>query len=80
MDIQGAELMALKGSIELLKNKKIKLIYTELYFKEQYKNQPLFNDVYSFLKLYDYKLQDFYNPYYIDNHIAWCDVIFTVND
>lgn len=77
MDIQGAELHALKGATDLLKNKKIKLIYTELYFKEQYKNQPLFNEIYSFLKSYDFNLQDFYNPYYVDNELAWCDIIFT---
>lgn len=77
MDIQGAELLALKGAEKLLKNKKIKLIFTELYFKEQYKNQALFHDIYSFLITFGYKLQDFYNPYFVDNLIAWCDVIFT---
>lgn len=80
MDIQGAELFALYGAQEMLKNKKIKLIFTELYFKPQYKNQPLFNEVYNFLISNNYSLQDIYNPYFVNNHIAWCDAIFTTND
>jgi FkbM family methyltransferase len=47
MDIQGAELMALKGlgsSIEL-----VKVIHTEVEFSEIYKGQPLFEDIKEFL-------------------------------
>jgi len=76
MDIQGAELFALKGAVNLLKQKKIKLIYLETYFRQQYLNQPLFHDVSSFLYDYGYYLQDIYSPIYGKGSIAWCDVIF----
>ena len=48
MDIQGAELMALKSAGEHIK--KIKIIHLELEFFEIYKDQPLFKEVHAFLK------------------------------
>jgi FkbM family methyltransferase len=47
MDIQGAELNALKGLGEYIE--KVKIIHLELEFFEIYKNQPLFWEVKSFL-------------------------------
>jgi len=48
MDIQGAELMALKGFGELLQ--RVGLISLEAEFVEIYKDQPLFADVHAFLR------------------------------
>ena len=76
MDIQGGELLALKGAVNLLKQKKVKLIYIETYFRKQYLNQPLFHDVSLFLFEYGYHLQDIYAPIYGKGSLAWCDVIF----
>ena len=76
MDIQGGELSALMGANKLLSGKKIKLIYTESFFKEQYLDQPLFYDIAKYLKNFDYHLQDIYNPYYGNGAIAWCDAMF----
>ncbi len=76
MDIQGAELLALNGAIKLLEEKKIRLIYTETYFRRQYNNQPLFHDISKFLASYGYYLQDVYSPIYGNGSIAWCDAIF----
>ena len=76
LDVQGSELNILKGSYNLLKERKIKLIYTETYFKEQYENQPLFYEIYNYLTNFGYYLEDFYNPYYNSKQILWCDTIF----
>ena len=76
MDIQGAELLALKGATKLLADKKIRLIYTEAYFRRQYNNQPLFHEISAFLAQYGYYLQDIYSPIYGNGKIAWCDAIF----
>lgn len=43
MDLQGAELKALKGMGDLLQT--VKIIYTEVMYKEMYFDQPLFNDI-----------------------------------
>jgi FkbM family methyltransferase len=75
IDIQGGELEILKGSIKMLNEKKIKLIYTEIYFKQQYENQPLFSDIVSFLNSYGYFVQDIYNTYHSDKHLLWADII-----
>jgi FkbM family methyltransferase len=76
MDIQGGELNALKGAKKLLSEKKIQLIYSEAFFQQQYVDQPLFHDISKYLAAYDYHIQDFYEPYYGNGRIAWCDVIF----
>jgi FkbM family methyltransferase len=47
MDLQGAELIALKSLGEKIKN--IKYIYTEVSFKPIYTNQVLFNEINEFL-------------------------------
>jgi FkbM family methyltransferase len=76
LDIQGGELQALEGAINLLKTKSIKLIYTEAYFRHQYEDQPLFHDISKFLSQFGYFLQDVYNPIYGNGSIVWCDAIF----
>lgn len=52
MDIQGAELLALKGLSESIK--KVKVIHLEVEFFEIYKNQPLFDEISSFLKEHNF--------------------------
>ena len=77
MDIQGGEYDALNGLKKLLQTSSIDLIYSEVYFVEQYKEQPLFHDISKLLFGYGYYLQDIYNPIYGKGSIAWADVIFT---
>jgi FkbM family methyltransferase len=48
MDLQGAELKALHGMEDLLRN--IKILYTEVEFKPVYLGQPLFPDIDRFLR------------------------------
>ena len=61
MDVQGGELGILKGATELLRQKKVSLIYTEVYFVPMYKHQPLFGDICSELALHGYKFHYLYN-------------------
>jgi len=76
MDIQGGEYSALRGAVNLLEEKKIKLIYLEAYYREQYVDQPLFHDISKLLHEYGYYLQDLYQPIYGKGSMAWSDVIF----
>jgi FkbM family methyltransferase len=63
MDVQGAELMVLKGASEYIS--KIKMIWLEVENVELYKNQPLTADVEFFLKSNNFiKIKD------TVNHIA----------
>jgi FkbM family methyltransferase len=76
MDIQGGEFSALRGAQNLLKEGKISLVYSEVYFIEQYEKQPLFHDISKLLFQYGYTLQDIYSPIYGQGNIAWADVVF----
>lgn len=77
LDIQGGELYALEGSSSMLEMQRIKLIYNETYFQQQYMEQPLFFEIGQFLFKKGYILQDFYSKIYGKDSLVWCDVIFT---
>jgi FkbM family methyltransferase len=76
MDTQGSELSILKGGESLLKDQRIRLIYTEAYFKPQYKEQPLLYDIANYLKQFNYYLEGIYDPFYNEQLMLWCDAIF----
>jgi FkbM family methyltransferase len=52
-DIQGAELMALKGAVKSIKH--VKALYLEVNEKELYKNCALIDEIDSFLSGYNFK-------------------------
>lgn len=60
MDVQGAEIMVLKGAKEILS--KVKMIWMEVENMELYKNQPLKEDVECFMKKHGFtKIKDTVN-------------------
>jgi FkbM family methyltransferase len=77
MDIQGGELMALKGATEKLNQEAVLLIYTEVEFVPLYKGQVLFYDICDFLSGYGYTLFDIYDVSYTrSGQLRWCNAIF----
>jgi FkbM family methyltransferase len=48
VDVQGYEIEVFKGAEQVLK--KVKAVYVECSFVEYYKGQPVFDDVYNYLK------------------------------
>jgi hypothetical protein len=80
MDIQGAELNALKGARKLLSQKNITMIVTEVEFKELYKNQPLYEDLAVYLRDYGYVLVGLYDFHYVEGILSWADAIFLLEE
>lgn len=79
MDIQGAELQALKGAETILSDHRIALVYCEIEFYELYKGQPLFWDVGSYLHRKGYHLYALYDPHYHKDNprvLSWADALF----
>ncbi len=77
MDIQGAELMALRGAAGKLKEYSIALIYTEVMYLPHYEGGPMFHEICSFLSNYGYMLFDIYNNFYLKKGQLNCgDAIF----
>lgn len=82
MDVQGGELGVLKGAARLLREHRIKLIYSEVYFLPFYRDQPLFEDICSFLAGHGYR---FLFPYGLvfgssTGRLQWGDAIFVSPD
>jgi len=77
LDIQGGELMALRGAESLLNRRAVDLIFTEVNFVPLYEGQAFFDDVYQFLKARDYSLYGLYGLAHGTNGmLAWGDAIF----
>jgi hypothetical protein len=70
----------LKGVANFLTERRIKIIYTESYFEQQYINQPLFHEIAAYLYSYGFVLQDIYDPYFSSSRILWCDSLFVSKD
>lgn len=60
LDIEGFELKALQGCSNLLQLEKIDFIYAEVNFIPTYENQPLIEDIISYLRNFNYYPYNFY--------------------
>jgi len=77
MDIQGAELPALRGARNMLESSSILLIYSETMFLNLYEGQPAYYKICEFLDQYDYRLFNWYNLYHSkSNELVTGDAIF----
>ncbi len=81
IDVQGADLQVLKGAENMLKDKKIELIFIEVEFVQVYQNQPLFHDISLFLNGFGYNLFSLYNlSINSEGQIIYGDAVFVRNE
>ncbi len=81
IDIQGAELLALKGAKETLSKQKVRTILLEVNFAPIYKKQATFTEITELLSEYKFRIYNIYNLNYLeDGSLAWCDVIFLLSE
>jgi len=71
IDLQGAELIAFNGAINLLSNKNLKYILTEVSFDELYENVPLIEEIDIFLQKFNFKRVET-----IKYHKTWGDALY----
>jgi FkbM family methyltransferase len=79
MDIQGGELMALRGAEGMLAQGAIRLIALEVLFQPLYRRQPSFWDLQQHLQRFGYAFQGLYDAKYHTANPAvlrWADAIF----
>ncbi|UCH23875.1 MAG: FkbM family methyltransferase [Deltaproteobacteria bacterium] len=75
-DIQGGELLALRGGTGLLRTS-ILLIYTEVLFNPLYENGAIFYEIDRFLRKFEFILYDIYRPKYKPNGLLmWGSALF----
>lgn len=77
LDVEGAELKVLNGLSRRLRDKRIKLIFTEVMFVPHYQGGCLFHELLAFLSRYDYTLFNLYNLKRARNgRLRWGNAIF----
>ena len=76
LDIQGAELLALRGAQNVLKNS-VLAIYTEILFNPLYDGGALYSDIDLCLRNYGFVLYDIFKPKYNSSGLLmWGNAIF----
>ena len=76
LDVQGAELMALRGARGLLEAGRISLVYTELITVPTYQHQSAYHEVMGYLDSLGYALYNLYNPCYQKGLVLQYDGLF----
>jgi FkbM family methyltransferase len=77
LDVEGSELNALNGATRKLKEKRIRLIFTEVMFVAHYEGGCLFQEVSGLLNRYNYTLFNLYNLKRARNgQLRWGNAIF----
>jgi FkbM family methyltransferase len=78
MDIQGGELAALRGAAEMLREGRIRLLYSEVFFVPFYQGHPLFGDIALYLGQMQYRLHYLYNLSFngSSGRLFWGDAVF----
>lgn len=75
-DTQGYDFEVLKGACRMMRENKINLVYFEFILEEQYKALPSFADILKFLEERNFRLVNFYMPYFDgDGLLAFGDVM-----
>lgn len=74
LDIQGAELLALRGGQAALK--KTRYLFIEVNFMSQYEGMTLFPEIHTHLTNAGFELVAMSEPLKINNKIAWADALY----
>jgi len=81
MDIQGAELQAIRGAARMLSGGKIRAVFCEVLFSPLYQNACDFELISQAMKESGYKLYGLYNLYHFGGDgLLWGDAIFVHPD
>lgn len=75
-DTQGFDLEVIRGGQELIKLRRIHLIYMEIIFSDQYKGIPRLDEIYGFLVNNGFSLVTFYTFHYQHDRAGWTDALF----
>jgi FkbM family methyltransferase len=77
IDVQGAELLVLKGASAMLRREAIDLIFAEVMFVPHYEGAPLYHEVATFLGTHGYLLYGVYEMHHADDgQLCQADALF----
>ena len=76
IDVQGSELKVLQGAERLLKDRLVKLIFTEISIAPNYKGQSEIDEIIKFLRENKYKIFNFFKMKHKQGKLIECDVLF----
>ena len=76
IDVQGSELKVLQGAKRILKERRVKLIFTEISIAPNYKEQSEIDEVIKLLRENKYKIFNFFKMKHKQGKLIECDILF----
>ncbi len=76
IDTQGFDYAVLQGGAEMLKNRRVRLLYIELIFSDMYRGQGSFEEIYAYATERGFRLVSIYDQNYQNDHLGWADGLF----
>lgn len=76
IDVQGSELKVLQGAERMLKERRVKLIFTEISIAPNYKGQSEIDEIIKFLRENKYKIFNFFKMKHKQGKLIECDILF----
>ena len=76
IDVQGNELKVLQGAKRMLKETRVKLIFTEISIAPNYKEQSEIDEIIKLLRENEYKIFNFFKMKHKEGKLIECDVLF----
>ena len=76
IDVQGSELKVLQGAEQMLKERRVKLIFTEISIAPNYKEQSEIDEIIKLLRKNKYKIFNFFKMKHKQGKLIECDVLF----
>ncbi len=78
IDVQGSEINVLQGAEQMLKERRVKLIFTEISIAPNYKGQSEIDEVIKLLRKNEYKIFNFFKMKHKKGKLIECDVLFYI--
>lgn len=77
MDVQGAELLALRGATRMLSQARVDIVFLEVSFSDMYEGQVYLPELMTLLHQHDYRLYGLYDfARELNGTLGWCNAIF----
>lgn len=75
-DTQGSDFEVIRGAEQMLRARRVQLVYMEILFSDMYHGQARMDQIFGYLMDHGFELVTFYPFYYWGNKASWSEALF----